>query len=209
MESSIKDLFIKNVYYEVNKGSKDLDLLVVAVDGKLALNGDIAENGAKIDTSAKTLVLKKGTDVSTTDKTIAAIKNQVKNVLTVSCLSESNNTYLVVAADGSEYTFTVSVAPLTATFSHETVTTGTDVTAKADFTISKETNLVNGEEITVTVTKKLSESSHVFEPGTYILGVTGASDVTKVTNEKEGSLVFKIVVGSSDIVINNLSKPSK
>ena len=205
MESSIKDQFIKNVYYEVDKG-KDLDLLVVAVDGKLALNGDIAENGAKIDTSAKTLVLKKGTDVRTTDKTIAAIKEQVKNVLTVSCLSESNNTYLVVAADGSEYTFTVSVAPLTATFSHETVTTGTDVTAKADFTISKETNLVNGEEITVTVTKKTGEVPNDFGPGTYTLGVTGATaeSVTTTANQKE--LKFTLTVGTQDIVVTSLSK---
>lgn len=100
----------------------------------------------------------------------------------------------------------MSVAPLTATFSHETVTTGTDVTAKADFTISKETNLVNGEEITVTVTKKSGESSKVFGAGTYTLGVTGASNVVKTTTKNEGSLVFKIIVGSSDIVINNLSK---
>ena len=107
-ETSIDDWYVQNALY-VMDGS-DVDLIVIDVRGKLALNGDIDENGAKIDTSAKTLVLKKNTDVSTVDKTITAIKAQVKNVLTVSCLSETNNTYLVVAADGSEYTFTVSVA---------------------------------------------------------------------------------------------------
>ena len=111
MESSVDDVYVQNAVY-VTRANKDkeLDLIVIDIRGKLALNGDIAENGAKIDTSAKTLVLAKDTDASTVDKTITAIKAQVKNVLTVSCLSVSNNTYLVVAADGSEYTFTVSVA---------------------------------------------------------------------------------------------------
>ena len=80
------------------------------------------------------------------------------------------------------------------------------MTGKADFAISKAKDLVKGEEITVTVTKKSGESSNVFGAGTYTLGVTGASSVSKKTTKDESKLIFKITVGSSNIVINNLSK---
>lgn len=66
--------------------------------------------------------------------------------------------------------------------------------------------MVNGEKITVTVTKKTGEVPNDFGPGTYTLGVTGASNVTKVTTKKEGSLVFEITVGTQDIVVTSLSK---
>ena len=94
----------------------------------------------------------------------------------------------------------------TAAFSAKAATSGTDVTGKADFAISKKSGLVKGEKITVTVTKKTGEVPNDFGPGTYTLGVTGASDVTKVTTKKEGSLVFEITVGTQDIVVTSLSK---
>ena len=111
MESSIKDLFIKNVYYEVNKGSKDLDLLVVAVDGKLALNSDLtvassASTTATVSLSAKTIVFKAGTESSAI--TNDSVKALFDNALAASKISDGK--YTVVANDGSEYTFTVSVA---------------------------------------------------------------------------------------------------
>ena len=108
MESSIKDLFIKNVYYEVNNGSKDLDLLVVAVDGKLALNSDlaVASGVTNVELSKKTIKMTAGTDLSTDHS--ATIKGYFSNVLAVSKIA--NDKYTVVANDGSEYTFTVSVA---------------------------------------------------------------------------------------------------
>ena len=118
MESSIKDQFIKNVYYEVNKDSKDLDLLVVAVDGKLALNSDLAvassaSTTATVSLSAKTIVFKAGTESSAI--TNDSVKALFDNALAASKISDGK--YTVVANDGSEYTFTVSVAPPTATAS--------------------------------------------------------------------------------------------
>ena len=142
MESSIKDHFIKNVYYEVNNGSKDLDLLVVAVAGKLALNSDlaVASNAsatATVSLSAKTIVFNAGTESSAI--TNASVKDLFDNALAASKISDGK--YTVVANDGSEYTFTVSVAPLTATASPNPTTSVNDVTAKVDFAISKENEL--------------------------------------------------------------------
>lgn len=107
MESSIKDLFIKNVYYKVDK-DKDLDLLVVAVDGKLALNSDLGvatspNPAGTVDMSKKTIVFPNGTTVNKKN-----VKAQFTNVLKVVKISDDK--YTVVANDGSEYTFTVSVA---------------------------------------------------------------------------------------------------
>lgn len=86
---------------------------------------------------------------------------------------------------------------------------GTDVTAKVDFTISKKKDLVKGEEITVTVTKKSGESSNDFRADTYTLGVTGAtaeSVTTVTTNTKQKELKFTLKVGTQDIVVTSLSK---
>ena len=131
--------------------------------------------------------------------------NKVMAVIFDADKNELDNAKEIYKKSGDVYV--APAAPTyTAAFSAKAATSGTDVTGKADFAISKKSGLVNGEEITVTVTKKSGESSKVFGAGTYTLGVTGASNVVKTTTKNEGSLVFTIIVGSSDIVINNLSK---
>ena len=110
MESSIKDLFIKNVYYEVNKGSKDLDLLVVAVDGKLKLNDEAmsAATGAnkveKVDNENLTIKLK-------ADATKADLLKEITNCVGVTVVKEAdttnNGSVILVNAYGKETTYTV------------------------------------------------------------------------------------------------------
>ena len=113
MESSIDDVYVQNVVYIPEKNASnqeetgDLDLIVIDVRGKLALSKDLAVASgatATVNLSAKTIVFPNGTTVNETN-----VKAQFSNVLAVSKIS--NDKYTVVANDGSEYTFTVSVAP--------------------------------------------------------------------------------------------------
>ena len=116
MESSIDDVYVQNVVYipETNSSGTetgDLDLIVIDVRGKLALSKDlaVASNAsatATVDLSAKTIVFNTGTASSAINK--ASVKALLDNALAASKISDGK--YTVVANDGSEYTFTVSVA---------------------------------------------------------------------------------------------------
>ena len=108
-ETSIDDVYVQNALY-VMKGS-DVDLIVIDVRGKLALSKDlaVASNAsatATVDLSAKTIVFNTGTASSAI--TNASVKALFDNALAASKISDGK--YTVVANDGSEYTFTVSVA---------------------------------------------------------------------------------------------------
>ena len=109
-ETSIDDWYVQNALY-VMDGS-DVDLIVIDVRGKLALSKDIASTDSKVSIANKTIVLATGTDLDDTDSDDIMNLFTEGTVLAVSKLS--NTRYVVVAADGSEYTFTVSVAPATA-----------------------------------------------------------------------------------------------
>ena len=114
MESSIDDVYVQNVVYipETNSSGTetgDLDLIVIDVRGKLSLNSDLAvatspNPAGTVDMSKKTIVFPNGTTVNEEN-----VKAQFTNVLKVAKISDGK--YIVVANDGSEYTFTVSVAP--------------------------------------------------------------------------------------------------
>ncbi len=113
MESSIDDVYVQNVVYIPEKNASnqetgDLDLIVIDVRGKLALSKDlaVASGVTNVELSKKTIKMTVGTDL-TTDHS-ATIKGYFSNVLAVSKIA--NDKYTVVANDGSEYTFTVSVA---------------------------------------------------------------------------------------------------
>ena len=116
MESSIDDVYVQNVVYIPEKNASnqetgDLDLIVIDVRGKLALSKDlaVASNAsatATVDLSAKTIVFNTGTASSAI--TNASVKALFDNALAASKISDGK--YTVVANDGSEYTFTVSVA---------------------------------------------------------------------------------------------------
>lgn len=107
MESSVDDMYVQNAVYVTRDGKDtELDLIVIDIRGKLALSKDLAVASgatATVDLSAKTIVFPNGTTVNETN-----VKAQFSNVLAVSKIS--NDKYTVVANDGSEYTFTVSVA---------------------------------------------------------------------------------------------------
>ena len=118
MESSIDDVYVQNVVYIPEKNTSnqeetgDLDLIVIDVRGKLALSKDlaVASNAsatATVDLSAKTIVFNTGTASSAI--TNASVKALFDNALAASKISDGK--YTVVANDGSEYTFSVSVAP--------------------------------------------------------------------------------------------------
>lgn len=110
MESSIKDLFIKNVYYEVNKGSKDLDLLVVAVDGKLKLNDEAmsATTGAnkveKVDNEKLTIKLKAD---ATLQEVVDEIDYCVGGTFVTGATTTKDGSVILVNAYGKETTYTV------------------------------------------------------------------------------------------------------
>ena len=117
MESSIDDVYVQNVVYIPEKNASnqetgDLDLIVIDVRGKLALSKDIASTDSKVSIANKTIVLATGTDLDDTDSDDIMNLFTEGTVLAVSKLSNTRS--VVVAADGSEYTFTVSVAPATA-----------------------------------------------------------------------------------------------
>ena len=109
MESSIKDLFIKNVYYKVDK-DKDLDLLVVAVDGKLKLNDEamsVATGATKvsaIDNANLTITLK-------ADATKADLLKEITNCVGVTVVknatADQDGSVILVNAYGKETTYTV------------------------------------------------------------------------------------------------------
>lgn len=103
-------MFVKNAVYVLD--GTDIDLIVIDVRGKLALSKDIASTDSKVSIANKTIVLATGTDLDDTDSDDIMNLFTEGTVLAVSKLS--NTRYVVVAADGSEYTFTVSVAPATA-----------------------------------------------------------------------------------------------
>ena len=113
MESSIDDVYVQNVVYIPEKNASnqetgDLDLIVIDVRGKLALSKDLAvatspNPAGTVDMSKKTIVFPHGTTVNEDN-----VKAQFTNVLKVAKISDGK--YIVVANDGSEYTFTVSVA---------------------------------------------------------------------------------------------------
>ncbi len=114
MESSIDDVYVQNVVYIPEKNASnqetgDLDLIVIDVRGKLALSKDLAvatspNPAGTVDMSKKTIVFPHGTTVNEDN-----VKAQFTNVLKVAKISDGK--YIVVANDGSEYTFSVSVAP--------------------------------------------------------------------------------------------------
>ena len=110
MESSIKDLFIKNVYYEVNKGSKDLDLLVVAVDGKLKLNDEemsVADGATKvsaINNSSLTITLKAN---ATLQEVVDEIDYCVGGTFVTGADNKNDGSVILVNAYGKETTYTV------------------------------------------------------------------------------------------------------
>ena len=111
MESSVDDVYVQNAVY-VTRANKDkeLDLIVIDIRGKLALSKDlaVASNAtATVDLSAKTIVFKSGPASSAI--TNASVKALFDNALAASKISDGK--YTVVANDGSEYTFSVSVAP--------------------------------------------------------------------------------------------------
>jgi len=109
MESSIKDLFIKNVYYVIDK-DKDLDLLVVAVDGKLKLNDEamsVATGATKvsaIDNVNLTITLK-------ADATKADLLKEITNCVGVTVVknatADQDGSVILVNAYGKETTYTV------------------------------------------------------------------------------------------------------
>ena len=109
MESSIKDLFIKNVYYVIDK-DKDLDLLVVAVDGKLKLNDEamsVATGATKvsaIDNANLTITLK-------ADATKADLLKEITNCVGVTVVknatADQDGSVILVNAYGKETTYTV------------------------------------------------------------------------------------------------------
>ena len=109
MESSIKDLFIKNVYYVIDK-DKDLDLLVVAVDGKLKLNDEAmsvatgANKVEKVDNEKLTITLK-------ANATKADLLKEITNCVGVTVVKEAdttnNGSVILVNAYGKETTYTV------------------------------------------------------------------------------------------------------
>ena len=194
MESSIKDLFIKNVYYKVDK-DKDLDLLVVAVDGKLALNSDLGvatspNPAGTVDMSKKTIVFPNGTTVNKKN-----VKAQFTNVLKVVKISDDK--YTVVANDGSEYTFTVSVAinsiavSLTAPTKGAPISTSTSgITSTAGVKVNsiKWINTTTKEEVTGTFDASTIYKAEIqvsAQDGYTIASaatVTGASDTATYEN---------------------------
>ena len=109
MESSIKDLFIQNAYYMVDK-DKDLDLLVVAVDGKLKLNDEamsVATGATKvsaIDNANLTITLK-------ADATKADLLKEITNCVGVTVVknatADQDGSVILVNAYGKETTYTV------------------------------------------------------------------------------------------------------
>ena len=106
-ESSIDGVFVKNAVYVLD--GTDIDLIVIDVRGKLALSKDLAvatspNPAGTVDMSKKTIVFPHGTTVNEDN-----VKAQFTNVLKVAKISDGK--YIVVANDGSEYTFSVSVAP--------------------------------------------------------------------------------------------------
>ena len=107
MESSIDDVFVQNALYVAKSDDKsdELDLIVIDIRGKLNMNKDLADKTSDshdVDFDAKTIKLAKD---STAD--VETVKGCFDNVLAVSKLSDSK--FTVVANDGSEYTFTVTV----------------------------------------------------------------------------------------------------
>ena len=109
MESSVDDVYVQNAVYVTRAGKdKELDLIVIDVRGKLALSKDlaVASGITNVSLSKKTIEMTTGTDL-TADHS-ATIKGYFSNVLAVSKIA--NDKYTVVANNGSEYTFTVSVA---------------------------------------------------------------------------------------------------
>ena len=109
MESSIKDLFIKNVYYVIDK-DKDLDLLVVAVDGKLKLNDEAMSVAAgatkveKVDNENLTIKLK-------ADATLQEVVDEIDYCVGGTFVTGANTTkdgsVILVNAYGKETTYTV------------------------------------------------------------------------------------------------------
>ena len=109
MESSVDDMYVQNAVYVTRDGKDtELDLIVIDIRGKLALSKDlaVASGITNVSLSKKTIEMTTGTDL-TTDHS-ATIKGYFSNVLAVSKIA--NDKYTVVANNGSEYTFTVSVA---------------------------------------------------------------------------------------------------
>ena len=109
MESSVDDMYVQNAVYVTRDGKNtELDLIVIDVRGKLALSKDlaVASGITNVSLSKKTIEMTTGTDL-TADHS-ATIKGYFSNVLAVSKIA--NDKYTVVANNGSEYTFTVSVA---------------------------------------------------------------------------------------------------
>lgn len=109
MESSIDDVYVQNVIF-VADGSGDLDLIVIDVRGKLAVNSDLAKSstlssGINVDLEKKTIVFPVNTNI-----TNDAVKGCFDHVLAVEALNQENTRYTVIATDGSEYTFDVSNA---------------------------------------------------------------------------------------------------
>ena len=109
MESSIKDLFIQNAYYVVDK-DKDLDLLVVAVDGKLKLNDEAmsAATGAnkveKVDNENLTITLKAN---ATLQEVVNEIDYCVGGTFVTGADSKNDGSVILVNAYGKETTYTV------------------------------------------------------------------------------------------------------
>ena len=116
METSIKDHFVLNAYYVIDK-DKDLDLLVVAVDGKLKLNdkklavSDTASKIGSIDTTKKEITL----------KAAATLQDLVDEIDYCAFASADKGVYkadvevVLVNAYGKEETYTVK-ADTTNTF---------------------------------------------------------------------------------------------
>ena len=112
MESSIDDVYVQNVIY-VADSDDNLDLIVIDVRGKLAMNSDLSVKSsttATVDLEKKTIEFPNGTTVNAD-----AVKGCFDHVLAVESLNTGNTRYTVIATDGSEYTFDVSVAPATPT----------------------------------------------------------------------------------------------
>ena len=105
-ETSIDDWYVQNALY-VMKGS-DVDLIVIDVRGKLALSKDIASTDSKVSIANKTITLE--TSANLNDDNSSAIKSLFTEGTVLAVSKLSNTRYIVVAADGSEYTFTVKVA---------------------------------------------------------------------------------------------------
>ena len=114
METSIKDHFVQNAYYVIDK-DKDLDLLVVAVDGKLKLN----DKNLKADATA-TFTLNTKKEIILTANT--SLQDLVDHIDYCAYANAATGTYkntevsvILVNAYGKEETYTVKTGTYTFT----------------------------------------------------------------------------------------------